>query len=366
MNLYLFLIVWLISVEVFAGGPNAGAWVYLDGNVGNEQNDRQSSITLLMNSATGFGVEVFIDPFTGSTIGGEVVLDPGIASVSRAYVDNLWVTGRDANTVSISNVFDDFGPPLPPITLNQDGHFATILFSIDTIVSEPFSVGLERLVLRSHVIDNEFAVDTLYAVSSLRVNPSSASLRVDFDPSPGNQNLETKDVDSDTMTLQLFAESFPEVTGYGFTFQAKYSLDYHNFEAGDFISDAQAVSRQSRDGGEIGVASFTGARASGNGFLGGLSFHVDENFYNSAEIIITEFGFSYPDGTFNSAPIHVKATLIEPRGSADFNYDGVVNFTDFLLFAEAFGMADPPHRFDLTGDYHVGFADFLLFAQAFA
>ncbi len=48
---------------------------------------------------------------------------------------------------------------------------------------------------------------------------------------------------------------------------------------------------------------------------------------------------------------------------ADFDDDGLVDFQDFLLFAEAFGSIDP--RFDLDQSGRVDFADFLEFARIF-
>ena len=48
---------------------------------------------------------------------------------------------------------------------------------------------------------------------------------------------------------------------------------------------------------------------------------------------------------------------------SDFNGDGLTDFSDFFLFAEAFGGSDP--RFDLDGSGSVDFADFFLFAENF-
>ena len=55
-----------------------------------------------------------------------------------------------------------------------------------------------------------------------------------------------------------------------------------------------------------------------------------------------------------------------PGGSlaGDFTGDDQVDFSDFLLFAPAFG--SNMNGFDLDGDGFVGFSDFLLFAEAFA
>ena len=54
---------------------------------------------------------------------------------------------------------------------------------------------------------------------------------------------------------------------------------------------------------------------------------------------------------------------LDPPG-ADFDGDGAVSFSDFFLFADAFGGSDP--RFDLDGSGSVDFADFFLLADHFA
>ena len=59
-------------------------------------------------------------------------------------------------------------------------------------------------------------------------------------------------------------------------------------------------------------------------------------------------------------PVTFTATA---RATPDFDGDGVTDFSDFFLFAEAFGGTDP--RFDLDGDGVVDFTDFFLFAENF-
>ena len=52
-----------------------------------------------------------------------------------------------------------------------------------------------------------------------------------------------------------------------------------------------------------------------------------------------------------------------PAASVDFDGSGTVDFSDFLLFAGAFGSNDA--SFDLDGSGAVDFADFLGFAAVF-
>ncbi len=59
-------------------------------------------------------------------------------------------------------------------------------------------------------------------------------------------------------------------------------------------------------------------------------------------------------------PVTFTATA---RPSPDFDGDGEIGFSDFFLFAQAFGGSDP--RFDLDGSGAVDLADFLLFSESF-
>ena len=49
--------------------------------------------------------------------------------------------------------------------------------------------------------------------------------------------------------------------------------------------------------------------------------------------------------------------------TGDFDGNGRVGFSDFFLFADAFGSTDP--LFDLDNDGRIGFNDFFLFADQF-
>ena len=65
----------------------------------------------------------------------------------------------------------------------------------------------------------------------------------------------------------------------------------------------------------------------------------------------------------------VRYARVSETPTPDFDGDGTVGFSDFLLFASAFGLsqgdAGYDARFDLDGDGTVGFGDFLIFAGSF-
>ena len=56
-------------------------------------------------------------------------------------------------------------------------------------------------------------------------------------------------------------------------------------------------------------------------------------------------------------------SFAQPAGNADFDGNGIVDFVDFILFAQAFG--SDQSQFDLDGNGSVDFPDFILFARRF-
>ncbi|MXX14391.1 MAG: choice-of-anchor D domain-containing protein, partial [Gemmatimonadetes bacterium] len=98
---------------------------------------------------------------------------------------------------------------------------------------------------------------------------------------------------------------------------------------------------------------------------------------NSSQTVTITFPSSM-EGTFSGSinilsndPDRAKHTLtisgvVQPlslEAKSDFDGDGVVSVTDFLLLVEAFGSTNP--KFDIDGDGAVGITDFLLFVESF-
>ena len=65
----------------------------------------------------------------------------------------------------------------------------------------------------------------------------------------------------------------------------------------------------------------------------------------------------------------VVTGVSEESPTADFDGDGTVGISDFLLFATRFGLsrgdAGYDARFDLDGNGSIGISDFLIFVNAF-
>ena len=104
----------------------------------------------------------------------------------------------------------------------------------------------------------------------------------------------------------------------------------------------------------------------GDGVLATLSFAVTDGFADSTALVITGIRFNRPDGSEDQRTVRSVAFLTSAQVEAlsgDFDGSGRVDFADFLLFADAFGSANP--RFDLDGDGRVDFADFFVLADFF-
>jgi formylglycine-generating enzyme required for sulfatase activity len=200
--------------------------------------------------------------------------------------------------------------------------------------------------------------------------PSSTNtpVQIDLNGSDDNQSLtELEAATGDRITLQIHAVGFPESIGFGFNLQYDIEmLTYveESFEIGTFLGGASAVARD--DGGLIdaGGARLGGSPSSGDGHLANVSFEVKDTFVDSTKLILTQIGYTLADGSFQEENVRIVAT-IHATGDllGDFDDDGSVGFSDFLLFAAAFGGNDL--RFDISGDGAIGFADFLIFAGQF-
>lgn len=77
--------------------------------------------------------------------------------------------------------------------------------------------------------------------------------------------------------------------------------------------------------------------------------------------------FEVPDAVTNGIlpAATTQIPIVRPvrTDASDFNRDGVVDFQDFLEFADGFRKGDP--KYDIDGDGETGFPDFLEFARAF-
>ena len=161
-------------------------------------------------------------------------------------------------------------------------------------------------------------------------------------------------------------------------------LSYVTFADGDFLASGGASPFSLTpllfdNTVEFGSAIFGGGSeaiaASGSGRVGTLTFAATESFTETDLIIIR-----YSTKAFGGEQERMESSLFarisqDPisirvatsGGTSDFNGDGVVDFTDFFQFADAFGQpaTGGNARFDLDGNGQIDFGDFFQFADAF-
>ena len=109
-------------------------------------------------------------------------------------------------------------------------------------------------------------------------------------------------------------------------------------------------------------ADVTFAVTAGEGSLSTTTAATDENGRAAATLTLGMPGTNTVSASVTGLdPVTFTATA---EATPDFDGDGAVGFSDFFLFADAFGSSDP--RFDLDGSGSVDFADFFLLADYFA
>ena len=110
------------------------------------------------------------------------------------------------------------------------------------------------------------------------------------------------------------------------------------------------------------------------GALVAFAVTAGEGSLSSATVPTDEKGRAATTLTLGSRPgpytVEATVTGLDPvtftaiaSATTDFDGDGETGFSDFFLFADAFGGSDP--RFDLDGSGSVDFGDFFLFADHF-
>ena len=166
--------------------------------------------------------------------------------------------------------------------------------------------------------------------------------------------------------LELNIADAPELTGWSAVIEldpAKVRFVEGSFSVGSFIpgiiglEDAKEA-RFEVGGAVLGISSSN----SGSGSLGSISVELLDEFSGETTLRITEVSYRLAAGGSEilsvSSEFLISSTLL-----GDFNENGVVNFDDFFLFADAFGSSDP--TFDLVPDGLVDYDDLFLFADQF-
>jgi hypothetical protein len=117
---------------------------------------------------------------------------------------------------------------------------------------------------------------------------------------------------------------------------------------------------------DAGIGKATSAIKDRQGYRVALTFDVEfppnETLTLSISSVSDTSGVPLPS-RFNLTHFTSIRPTYPTSGIADFNRDGEVSFSDFILFVQAYGSTDA--RFDLDTNGQVDFADFIIFANLY-
>ena len=197
---------------------------------------------------------------------------------------------------------------------------------------------------------------------------------IDFDLSTGNQGIREigRIRKGDTITFQLHLAQSELVTGWGCVIDYDPSaLQYQSqsFTPSDLIPSILSLVAEKTSSVELGGTTLGSVSEVRSGYLGEVAFEVLDGFTGETELEIAKVTLRLSaGGEFKSAVKHVVRVSSEDFGplllAGDFNFDGSVDFSDFFMFADAFG-GPGGNAYDMNDDGEVDFSDFFLFADAF-
>ena len=208
-------------------------------------------------------------------------------------------------------------------------------------------------------------------ICPLSLSPqNSFSLSLDLDNAPDDQALATLIASPDqVIAIQIFARNIQNATGISPRFEYNASqVTYQGFFAGNVLSNAQVLAEHGTNPTfvQVSMVSFGSSATVSMGLMGTIHFRTTRTFSNTT-IRLTRAILSR-DGQFETISLNVTVALLSVP-SPDFDGDGRVGFTDFVLFASRFGSTpgDGTYeaKYDLDIDNAIGFSDFVIFAHDF-
>jgi len=215
-------------------------------------------------------------------------------------------------------------------------------------------------------------------VSGKGVVPTQVVL--DLDPATGFQGLlESSVAPGEEIILALYAERALDLL----SFEAQLVFDPAFLNFIGFVArsaeEANLLDQEGSTSSAVGIAADTllqvtvtapeGAEGiSGDGLLGLVSLAVDSSFTppNQTRIRLVQTLLQSSGQTARDTLFPEVEVVLNGRSLlvGDFDGDGVVDFTDFFLFADHFGAVDPLYDLNKSGG-SVDFDDFFLFADHF-
>ncbi|MEW6755795.1 MAG: pre-peptidase C-terminal domain-containing protein [Candidatus Latescibacterota bacterium] len=265
-------------------------------------------------------------------------------------------------------------------TASGDGFLGTLRFTVQEGLAQAAYLTLTQVTLRT--TEQGRVKQDVHVQASLEPSARLADspVTLDFDLDPGDQQRRryTGATAGAQVQVQLHVTDAPEVRGWGARLEfdpARVRYVSGSFEPSAFIRGLMPLVGEKEMRVDLGGAVLgTGATGSGSGALGTLSFALQPGFADSALVVITQFRLNTVAAGEVIQAVRAVAVITtqaeaEPALAADFSGDGVVDFSDFFAFADAFGQEPGDANWnaacDLNGDGQIDFTDFFAFADQF-
>ena len=314
------------------------------------------------------------DPISGATVTFALTTGEGTLSVTTATTDS---SGRTSTTLTLGRAPGTYTVEatlagLAPVTFTATG--LAIPETMDKLsgqeqegaagaaLGEPFVVEVRDQVgnpLAGATVT--FAVSagggTLSATTATTDSSGRASTTLTLGRTPGMNTVRATVAGLQSVAFSATGLAVPGTL-------AKLSGDEQEAEAGAQLAEPLVVSVRDQNGAALPGAVVTFAVLGDGGTLSAATDTTDDGGLAGTTLTLgEELGtyYSVEATVAGLAPVTFTAT---GQATADFDGDGETGFSDFFLFADAFGGSDP--RFDLDGSGSVDFADFFLLADYFA
>jgi hypothetical protein len=379
-------------------GPNAGATVSLDldgsaGDQGKTKLEAKAGETVELaiygsglTDVTGVSVRVGFDT---TQVVFEEALEEGEGEThllkSQSGAISLFLPARlQQNTAEFGGAILS---PTENTAADGDGLLGVVRFFILEGYSGA-SLTLDRVILNSLAGIQDTLTSELTALVAPPIDLTSQPkgiLSFDFDTAAGDGELfHLGEVSTgQEIDVEVYVNEVENLTNY--SVKVLYDVEqvsYVTFAEGDFLGKGGGtalglpplLTENTVQFGSAILGPTATTAATGSGLVGKLTFSTTDKFEETDLLIVL-----YSTKQFGGEQTEVEASIFaristraigtvseEPSGpNSDFSGDGVVDFNDFFMFADAFGATETDPRFDLDSNGQIDFSDFFLFADAF-
>ena len=240
----------------------------------------------------------------------------------------------------------------------------------DRVYSVAFSLDGTTLVSGSY--DGTIILWNVATLGLGGTSQATFSLSLDVDGAAGDQAVTSLDVaPGSVVSFQVFGKDVQNADGVSIRFEYDaMQVLYEGFDPGSVLPNAQVLALPSTNPTaiEVSLVSFGGKAAVDSGLVGSIRFRTTSAFSGTTlRLVRAELGRGgqREEVTLNNTSVTLQLAALTP----DFNGDGRVDLSDFLLFASQFGLSrgDEQYdaKYDLDGDGTIGFGDFLIFGRSF-